>query len=44
MDWGSDHVAHPMRTTIINPARLDCVAANDICIRPAGGGQNRPLL
>jgi predicted CXXCH cytochrome family protein len=30
---GSDHVAHPLRTTIINPARLDYVAANDACIR-----------
>ena len=30
---GSAHVADPVRTTIINPARLDYVAANDTCIR-----------
>ncbi len=30
---GSAHVADPVRITIINPARLDYVAANDTCIR-----------
>jgi predicted CXXCH cytochrome family protein len=30
---GSAHVADPVRTTIVNPARLDYVAANDTCIR-----------
>jgi predicted CXXCH cytochrome family protein len=30
---GSAHVAHPMRGNIINPARLDYVAANDTCIQ-----------
>jgi predicted CXXCH cytochrome family protein len=30
---GSAHVANPVRTTIINPARLDYVAASDTCIR-----------
>jgi predicted CXXCH cytochrome family protein len=30
---GSAHVANPVRTTIINPARLDYVATNDTCIR-----------
>jgi hypothetical protein len=30
---GSAHLADPVRTTIINPTRLDYVAANDTCIR-----------
>ena len=30
---GSAHVARPTRATIINPARLDYVAANDTCIQ-----------
>ena len=30
---GSAHVAQPTRTTILNPARLDYVAANDTCIQ-----------
>ena len=30
---GGDHVANPTRATIVNPARLDYVAANDTCIR-----------
>jgi predicted CXXCH cytochrome family protein len=30
---GSAHVADPVRPTIVNPARLDYVAANDTCIR-----------
>jgi predicted CXXCH cytochrome family protein len=30
---GSAHVARPVRATIINPARLDYVAANDTCIQ-----------
>jgi predicted CXXCH cytochrome family protein len=30
---GSDHIAHPVRATIVNPARLDYVAASDTCIR-----------
>jgi predicted CXXCH cytochrome family protein len=30
---GSGHVADPVRTTIINPARLDYVSASDTCIR-----------
>ncbi len=30
---GSAHVAHPVRATIVNPARLDFVAASDTCIR-----------
>jgi predicted CXXCH cytochrome family protein len=38
---GSEHVAHPTRATIINPARLDYVAANDTCIQCHS--QGRPL-
>jgi predicted CXXCH cytochrome family protein len=30
---GGDHVANPTRAAIVNPARLDYVAANDTCIR-----------
>ena len=30
---GSDHVAHPSRANIVNPARLDFVRANDVCIQ-----------
>jgi predicted CXXCH cytochrome family protein len=38
---GGDHVAHPLKANIINPARLDYVAANDTCIRCHS--QGRPL-
>jgi predicted CXXCH cytochrome family protein len=38
---GGDHVANPTRSTIVNPARLDYVAANDTCIRCHS--QGRPL-
>ena len=38
---GSQHIAHPSRTTILNPARLDSVQANDICIQCHS--QGRPL-
>ena len=38
---GSEHAAHPLRTNIINPARLGYVAANDTCIRCHS--QGRPL-
>jgi predicted CXXCH cytochrome family protein len=38
---GSDHAAHPSRTNILNPARLDFVQANDICIQCHS--QGRPL-
>lgn len=40
---GSAHVAHPSRSNILNPARMESVAANDVCIqchsqgRPAAG-------
>jgi predicted CXXCH cytochrome family protein len=30
---GSAHVANPVRDTIINPARLDYVHANDVCVQ-----------
>ena len=46
---GSDHAARPARATIVNPARLDTVAAVDVCVQchseghptsvPAGGGE-----
>jgi predicted CXXCH cytochrome family protein len=38
---GGDHIANPTRATIVNPARLDYVAANDTCIRCHS--QGRPL-
>jgi len=30
---GSDHVVHPTRGNILNPARMDSVLANDTCIQ-----------
>ncbi|MGH9663107.1 MAG: cytochrome c3 family protein, partial [Bryobacteraceae bacterium] len=30
---GGDHVKHPARANIVNPARLDYVHANDVCIQ-----------
>ena len=30
---GSDQVAKPARTNVVNPARLDYVRANDVCIQ-----------
>ena len=47
---GSAHVAHPVRATIVNPARLDFVAASDTCIRchsqgrPPGESDRRQIL
>jgi predicted CXXCH cytochrome family protein len=38
---GSEHSAHPSRVNIVNPARLDSVQANDICIQCHS--QGRPL-
>jgi predicted CXXCH cytochrome family protein len=38
---GSEHVAHPTRGNILNPARMDYVAANDACIQCHS--QGRPL-
>ncbi len=39
---GSLHIAHPLRDNIVNPARLDYVAANDVCVRCHS--QGRPLI
>jgi len=38
---GSEHVAHPSRENILNPARLDYISANDSCIQCHS--QGRPL-
>jgi predicted CXXCH cytochrome family protein len=38
---GGAHVADPIKSTIINPARLDYVAANDTCIRCHSQGRPR---
>jgi predicted CXXCH cytochrome family protein len=38
---GSDHVAHPSQASIVNPARLNSVQANDICVQCHS--QGRPL-
>ena len=38
---GSDHVEHPIRDNIVNPARMDYVHANDTCIQCHS--QGRPL-
>jgi predicted CXXCH cytochrome family protein len=36
---GSEHITHPSQTTITNPARLDSVGANDVCIQCHSQGQ-----
>jgi predicted CXXCH cytochrome family protein len=36
---GSEHVAHQGRANIINPAKLDYVRANDVCIQCHSQGQ-----
>jgi predicted CXXCH cytochrome family protein len=36
---GSEHVEHPSRSNIVNPARLDSVQANDTCIQCHSQGQ-----
>ena len=36
---GSDHVAHPTRGNILNPAHMDYVAASDTCIQCHSQGQ-----
>jgi predicted CXXCH cytochrome family protein len=38
---GSEHVAHPSRDNIVNPAHMDYVAASDTCIQCHS--QGRPL-
>jgi predicted CXXCH cytochrome family protein len=39
---GSEHVAHPVRGNVINPAQMDSAAANDTCIQCHSQGQ--PLM
>ena len=36
---GGDHVQHPSRSSIVNPARLDPVGASDVCIQCHSQGQ-----
>jgi predicted CXXCH cytochrome family protein len=36
---GSEHVAHPLRDNIVNPAHMDYVAASDTCIQCHSQGQ-----
>jgi hypothetical protein len=36
---GSAHIAKPVRETVVNPARLDYVQANDTCIQCHSQGQ-----
>ena len=36
---GSEHVAHPLRDNILNPAKMDYVRANDTCIQCHSQGQ-----
>lgn len=36
---GSEHVAHPARGNIVNPARMNSVAANDTCLQCHSQGQ-----
>lgn len=38
---GSEHVAHPTRTNILNPAQMDDVAADDTCIQCHSQGEPR---
>ncbi len=38
---GSEHVAHPQRGTILNPAHMDYVDANDTCIQCHSQGRPR---
>ncbi|HET7893017.1 MAG TPA: cytochrome c3 family protein [Candidatus Sulfotelmatobacter sp.] len=36
---GSEHVAHPSRGNVLNPAQMDAVAGNDTCIQCHSQGQ-----
>ncbi len=36
---GSDHIAKPARTNVVNPARLDTTRANDVCLQCHTQGQ-----
>jgi predicted CXXCH cytochrome family protein len=39
---GSEHVAHPTRGSVINPAHMDSVAANDTCVQCHSQGRPVP--
>ena len=42
---GADHIAKPSRATILNPARMDYVKANDTCIQCHSEGRpHQPLV
>ncbi|MDE3163489.1 MAG: c-type cytochrome [Acidobacteriota bacterium] len=41
---GSEHVAHPTRTNILNPAAMDDVASDDTCIQCHSQGRPRAGL
>lgn len=41
---GSDHVAHPTRTNILNPSEMDSFASNDTCIQCHSQGQPKTKL
>src|SRR5215472_15706427 len=41
---GSEHVAHPKRTNILNPGELDDVVSNDTCIQCHSQGRPRAGL
>lgn len=41
---GSEHVAHPTRTNILNPAEMDDVASDDTCIQCHSQGRPRTGL
>lgn len=41
---GSEHVVHPTRTNILNPAEMDDVASNDTCIQCHSQGRPRAGL
>jgi predicted CXXCH cytochrome family protein len=40
---GSEHVAHPSRSNIINPAQMDPVSSSDTCIQCHSQGQPRSI-
>jgi len=41
---GSEHVAHPTRTNIMNPSAMDSFASNDTCIQCHSQGQPKTKL
>jgi len=40
---GSEHIAHPSRANILNPAHMDSVAANDTCVQCHSQGRPTTL-